>query len=71
MLVLVFEHGADQRILAVEMVVKRLLGDAGGFGDGVDADPRETFPVEPIVCGRQDPSSGCVRIARHGSKYTN
>lgn len=60
----------DQVVLAAEVIVERALGDAGLFGNRVDADRADTIPMEELA--------GCVKNAFacglgaifHGSKYT-
>ncbi len=59
--VLMIEHGRDKRVLAVEVIVKRSLGDAGGLRHGVHAHPREPFLIEMPVCGAENP---LPRVAR-------
>jgi hypothetical protein len=56
--VLPFEHGCEQFVLALKVVVERPLRQAGRLGDLVDADAPEPFPVKEFVSGLQDALSG-------------
>ena len=70
-LVLDVEHGGQERVLALIVIVERALRDPGGLGDGIHAGSREAVPVEEVVRSFEDPplssrtraSSGVAAIA--------
>ncbi|TIT43147.1 MAG: FAD-binding oxidoreductase [Mesorhizobium sp.] len=66
-LVLRGEHRRQQRVLAVEMVVERLLGDAGGDRDLVHADAEEPAAAKQLVGRLQYRWSGLVGRSGHGA----
>jgi hypothetical protein len=43
------------RIPAIEMIIKRALGDPSSLGYGIDAGTRETFLVEDLIGGDDNP----------------
>lgn len=48
-----FKHCAKKLILALEMVIQRLLGDASQGGNVVDTDPAEAALIEELICRLQ------------------
>ena len=48
------EVGGNQIVLALEMIVERLLGDARLLGDRIHADGADAFLIEQPVCDVDD-----------------
>src|SRR5581483_10712054 len=57
--------GRDQVVLAAEVVIQRLLGDAGLLGNGVDAGCANTLIIEKAGGGGDDALAGLFGVGRH------
>src|SRR5271170_6184748 len=55
------EHRRQERVLALEMIVERALGDACELGDFIDADSAETLSVEKLISGIENAAPGRFR----------
>ncbi len=64
------QMGGDQVVLATEMIVERALGDAGLFGDGIDADRTNAVAMEKPSGGLKDAFACRLGAVFHGSMYT-
>ncbi len=64
------EMGGDQVILAAEMIVERALGDAGLFGDGIDADRTDTVAMKKLSGGLKNAFACRLGTVSHSPMYT-
>lgn len=70
-LVAAIEISGDQVVLALEMIVKRALGEACLFGDGIDADAANPFSIEQLRRGIDNTFAGRAELLGHGAIYTD
>jgi hypothetical protein len=64
-LVVKFEHGGQQFVLAFEVVVERALRDSGASGNLIDADPAEALSIESLIRGVKNATTRSVSKSGH------